>query len=274
MSYVDLHLHLLPGVDDGPPDEAASLELAAKLAAGGVTEATVTPHVAHARFALDLATIPERTFALQQRLDREGIGLWLRAGGEIHPSGAADLGPAELEVIAHGPRGARWVLLEVPFGGISRLFLDACAHVRASGFGIVIAHPERASGLLDGGLARLRPELAAGAVLQVIVCSLLGRHGPEAQEAGEHLVRTGLAYVLASDAHGGARSHTLAEGRPLARAAGASAVRAWQLTQANPAFLLRHGIARGLDRPPRAWSARTARDLTAVRSAARRLRTP
>ena len=270
MSYVDLHLHLLPGVDDGPADLPASLSFAAEIARAGVREVTVTPHVAHARFPLDVTTIAERTRTLELDLAREGIPLGLRAGGEIHPSGATDLGRAELEAIAQGPPGARWVLLEVPFAGISRVFVEACRHVRDHGFGILVAHPERASGLLDGGLLRLRAEMARGAVLQVSVCSLLGRHGEEAREAGEYLVRTGLAYVLASDGHGGARGHTLAEGVGPARAAGASAVRAWQLTHANPSFLLRHGIAAEPDGPVRAWSARADRRLVAARSAARR----
>jgi protein-tyrosine phosphatase len=243
MSYVDLHLHLLAGVDDGPPDKAYALAFAAKIAATGVREATVTPHVAHARFPLDVGSIPERTAQLQDELDRAGIPLALHPGGEIHPSGAVDLFRFELEHIAHGPRGARWVLLEVPFGGISRVFVEACEHVREEGFGLLIAHPERASGLLDGGLVRLRAQMALGAVLQVSVCSLLGRHGEEAQLAAEHLVRTGMAYVVASDGHGGTRTHSLADGIPPIRAAGASAVQAWQLTHANPVFLLRHGIA-------------------------------
>jgi protein-tyrosine phosphatase len=269
MSYVDLHLHLLPAVDDGPPDEEAALRYAAHLVAGGVREATVTPHVVHARFPLAIETIAERTALLQERLDAERIGLTLHPGGEIHPSGAGDLDAAALDLVAHGPAGARWVLLEAPFGGISRLFLDACRHVRRQGFGLLIAHPERASGLLEGGLGRLRPEMAAGAVLQVSVCSLLGRHGEQARRAGEYLVRTGLAYVLASDGHGGARGHTLADGIAPVRAAGASAVQAWQLTHANPAFLLRHGIAPEPVRG-RAWNARAHRSLGAAREAARR----
>ena len=61
MSHVDLHLHLLPGVDDGPDDEAASLAHAARLARDGVYEATVTPHIGHPWFPLEIATIPERT---------------------------------------------------------------------------------------------------------------------------------------------------------------------------------------------------------------------
>jgi protein-tyrosine phosphatase len=242
MSYVDLHLHLLPGVDDGPADPAASLEYAARLAAAGVREATLTPHVAHARFPLDVATIPERTAELQHAVRQAGLRLALHPGGEIHPSGATDLTHRDLQRIAHGPHGGRWVLLEVPFGGVSRLFADACEHIRDEGFGVVIAHPERASGVLESGLERLREQLAAGAVLQVSVCSLLGHHGDEALQAARHLVLTGLAYVVASDGHGGARAHTLADGIAPIRAAGASATQAWQLTRANPLFLLRHGI--------------------------------
>lgn len=271
MSYVDLHLHLLPDVDDGPPDEPASLAFAATLVADGVKEATVTPHVAHARFPIDVASIAERTAVLQDALDRERIALTLHPGGEIHPSGASELDRAELDLIAHGPPGARWVLLEAPFGGISRLFLDACRHVRAQGFGLLIAHPERASGLLAGGLSRLRAEMAAGAVLQVSVCSLLGRNGAEARTAANHLIRTGLAYVVASDGHGAGRANTLAEGIAPARAAGASAVQTWQLVNANPVFLLRHGIAPEPARGARASSARTHPSLGAARAAARRI---
>ena len=88
----------------------------------------------------------------------------------------------------------------------------------------------------------LRHELAAGALLQVNVCSLLGRQGPEARAGAVKLVRDGHAYVLASDGHGGHRAHTLAEGAPAARAAGVSHLRSRQLTEANPRFLLESGI--------------------------------
>ena len=217
--------------------------------AAGVREATVTPHVGHPSFPLDVATIPARTAALQAVLDARARRAAPAPRRRGPPRGGADrLGPGELDLIAHGPRGARWVLLEVPFGGIDAGFLAGCANVRARGFGIVVAHPERAAGLLDGGLDLLWPELVRGAVLQVSVCSLLGRHGEEARAAGEHLVRTGLAYLLASDGHGGRRSHTLGAGAAAGARAGASALRARQLTEANPRFLLRTGLPAGAPR--------------------------
>jgi protein-tyrosine phosphatase len=244
MSHVDLHLHLLPGVDDGPADEAAGLLHVERMARDGVKDAVVTPHVGHPQYPIDLSTVHPRTRALQAAIDAAGLDLRLHPGGEIHPGGAARLGRDDLDVIAHGPPGARWVLLEVPFAGIDTAFLDACRHVRQHGFGLLIAHPERAAGFLAEGHRALAGEIAAGALLQVNACSLLGRQGPEAHAGAARLVREGHAYVIASDGHGGnpGREHTLAAGAPAAAAAGVSALRCRQLTEANPRFLLEHGI--------------------------------
>lgn len=268
LTRVDLHLHLLPGVDDGAPDEATALEHAARMAAAGVRAATVTPHVGSPHFDVAVDEIPDRCAHLQDALDREGIALRIQPGGEVFPNAAANLSARALETIAHGPRGARWVLAEVPFAGVDDAFAAGLAEIRARGFGIVIAHPERAQGLLtDGGLARLRPALAAGAVLQVNACSLMGRQGPEAEAAARRLIRARLAYIIASDGHPGTRTHTLADAEAAAVRAGASAAQVVQLTQANPRFLLRHGLPHvDAPLPLRADGLRHARD------AARRLR--
>ena len=109
----------------------------------------------------------------------------------------------------------------------------------------MIAHPERAAGLPGGeGMDILHRQLAAGAVIQVNVCSLLGNHGLRVQECAASLLRHGLAHVIASDGHPGTREHTQQLGLVLALRAGASSVQAWRLTQANPRFLLAHGIPR------------------------------
>ena len=272
MAHVDLHLHLLPGVDDGAPDEASALAHAARMVLDGVREATVTPHVGAPAYAVDPLTVPERTRELQLALDREGLALRLHAGGEIHPDRAGDLPATALDAIAHGPPGARWVLAEVPFEGIDERFLDGVRAIRGRGFGVLIAHPERAAGALDGGLERLRDELASAAALQVNACSLLGRHGEEARVAAEWLVRGRLAYVLASDGHPGhpEREHTLAAGTVPAIAAGASRVGARQLTYANPRFLLRHGLRPATPVVGRAWGG-AGRSLERARAARRGL---
>ena len=242
MSYVDLHLHLLPGVDDGAPDEAASLAHARRLAAEGVRDVTVTPHI-NRYWPLEIATIPRRVEALASLLEQQAIGVRVRAGGELDARYARELRDGELELIAQGPPGSRWLLLEAPFRGLDEDFAADCDALRQRGFGAVIAHPERAGGAGDpGGVDALRGLLATGAVAQVNVCSLLGNNGLGVQETAVNLLRSGLAYVIASDGHPGTRDHTLALGFVLSQAAGASSVQAWRLTQANPRFLLTHGI--------------------------------
>jgi protein-tyrosine phosphatase len=242
MSYVDLHLHLLPGVDDGAADDEAAIAHARRLAAEGVRDVTVTPHV-NGYFEFEIASIPGRTAALAALLEQRGIGVRLRPGGELDAQYARRLSDVELELIAQGPPGSRWLLVEAPFRGLDDRFVADCTALLERGFGALLAHPERARGIgTPAGLATLQRLLAAGAVAQVNVCSLLGNNGLEVQEAAVHLLRNGLAYVIASDGHPGTRDHTLALGFVLAQRAGASSVQAWRLTQDNPRFLLMQGI--------------------------------
>lgn len=245
MSYVDLHCHLLPGVDDGAPSLEHAVAHARRLAGEGVRDVAVTPHV-NSIWALDVRSIPSRVHELATALAAEGLGgVRLHAGGELAHERAADLGDEELALIAQGPPSARWLLVEAPFAGISTDFVAALDDLRRRGFGALIAHPERAAGLAGDGMEGLRALLASGALLQVNVCSLLGQHGLEVQEQAVRLLRGGLAHVLASDGHPGTREHTLGLGFHLALRAGASSVQGWRLTQDNPRFLLRHGIPSG-----------------------------
>lgn len=241
MSYVDLHCHLLPGVDDGAPSLEHAVLHARRLAQEGVRDVVVTPHV-NSIWTLEVSSISARVEELARTLRAQDIGLRLHAGGELAHERAAELGEEELGLIAQGPPAARWLLLEAPFGGISSDFVTVVEELRLRGFGALLAHPERAPDLGEGGLERLRPLLLGGALLQVNVCSLLGNHGLAVQEQAVSLLRAGLAHVLASDGHPGSREHSLQLGFHLALRAGASSVQAWRLTQDNPRFLLREGI--------------------------------
>ena len=242
MSYVDLHVHLLPGVDDGAHDEAVAIAYARRLAAEGVRDVVATPHVNHC-WPLEVTSIPGRVDALNHALRERGIGVRVRPGGEVDARHALGVPDAELDLIAHGPPGSRWLLVEAPFRGLDEEFAADCEALAARGFGAVLAHPERAAGAAEPAATEaLRSLLASGAVAQVNVCSLLGNNGLTVQETAVRLLRGGLAYAIASDGHPGTREHTLALGFVLAVRAGASSVQAWRLTQANPRFLLDHGI--------------------------------
>jgi protein-tyrosine phosphatase len=239
MSYVDLHCHILPGLDDGAATMEETLRHARRLHAEGVRDVSCTPHIKREHYPdLELSELAARREEAQREISAEGLGVRLHPGGELAHDDALLLAPKQLHHIAQGPSGSRWLLLECPFAGIDDDFVAAAERLTGLGFGLLLAHPERAA----DGHEHLWPLLENGALLQVNVCSLLGNWGLDVQELAADFVRRGLAYCLASDGHPGTRQHTLQLGFHLLLAAGASSAQAYRLTQSNPRFLLQQGI--------------------------------
>jgi protein-tyrosine phosphatase len=123
---------------------------------------------------------------------------------------------------------------------------EAAAELRARGYGVVLAHPERSAGVLTAGCRLLRQELAAGALAQVSVSSLMGHHGSEAQVAARHLVEMRLAQALASDAHSPRRPPALAAGMDCVIANGQTFATARRLAELTPRELVASGVPRRL----------------------------
>src|SRR3954471_22589986 len=195
VGFTDLHCHLLPGVDDGPATTAESVEYAAAAAAAGTTTIVATPHVE----LVDVSELPERVRALRAALEAEGVALDVRCGGELKPFSIPDLSDADLETIAHGPPDARWLLYEVPFHGADEEFVAGARDLRERGFDLLLAHPERSRGMVDGGgLAVIEAQLEAGALVAANAGPLLGREGSERRRAAEHLLRRGIPAVVAT----------------------------------------------------------------------------
>lgn len=241
--HTDLHLHLLPDIDDGARDVATALTYAERMVAAGINTATVTPHIGAPYFDVAVGEVRGRTQELQSALDQAAIPLRLIPGGELHPDGAASLAPAELELVAQGPPGRRWVLAEVPFKGVDAEFVSVIRSIGARGFGAVIGHPERARGVIhDGGMRHLLSLLREGAVFQVNTGSLLGHHGPEAQEAARRMIRSRSAYIVSSDGHPGTRDQLLTDAIDPAIGHGASHLQLEQMLSSNPRLLLRDGL--------------------------------
>jgi protein-tyrosine phosphatase len=243
VGYVDLHCHLLPGVDDGPETLDETVAYAAAVAAAGTTTIVATPHVE----LVDVAELPDRVQEVRDALRAEGIELRVEVGGELKPQSIGDLDADELEIIAHGPAGARWVLYEVPFegvdGGGGPGFLAGARELRDRGYGLLLAHPERSKDILPAGLEALGPELLAGAVIAANVGPLTSRETAERHAASLEILRRGMVGVIATDAHAPQRPWTSAEGRAAVLAATGDAELADGLTSSNPAALLRDGIS-------------------------------
>ena len=211
MPGVDLHCHLLPGVDDGPSTLDETVAYARAAVAAGTETIVATPHVE----LVDVTTLPDRVDEVRGALAAEGIALNLVVGGELKPESVGVISGEELEIIAHGPEGARWLLYEVPFKGVDDAFAEGAEELTARGYGLLLAHPERSRDLLAEGLQRLEPLLAAGAVFEVNVGPLTARESPERTEAARHLIGEGAAHVIATDAHAPTRPYQLADAADL-----------------------------------------------------------
>lgn len=238
LGFVDLHVHLLPGVDDGPPDLDATLELAGLEVADGVDTATATPHVA----SVDVAEIPARVAEVNRALRKAGIPLTVEGGGELSVRGVGRLSPAELEGIAHGPAGARWILLEAPLDGAVATLHRAADQLRDAGYGVVLAHPERCHPLFDQEMGGLRRELALGSLAQVSSSSIAGLHGIRARRNAVRMLRSGCAGLISSDAHGPRRPPSLTAAMHAACELGLTQDHAHALVAETPRSLLERGL--------------------------------
>lgn len=198
---IDVHCHLLPGIDDGPPTLDDALEQARAHVAAGVTDVVCTPHVSHGHRNTG-ASIAEATAALQSALDDAGIALRLHAGAEVSLSRAIELDDAELGALhlAGGP----WLLLEPPLGTEVPRLEQMVAGIQSRGHRVLVAHPERCSAFhRDPKL--LAALVRGGATAQVTAGSLSGQFGRTVQKVASGMVDDGLVHVIASDAHDAVR---------------------------------------------------------------------
>ncbi len=239
MSYTELHFHLLPGLDDGPATITDSIELARAAADDGTGTITATPHVMD-RLVTDTRSLSGRVAELNAALRSAGVPIDVLCGGELAHPMAFRLSDRELDAIAQGPRGHRWLLLEAPLRGLDASFTAAAQELRGRGFGIVIAHPERAAAAIPEQWPLIASEVAAGCGVQINVWSLAGYYGEAARTFAIRAIRSSPVAVVSSDAHGGKRPPSLRLGLRLLQGLGLS--RPEWFTETAPRTLLERGL--------------------------------
>ena len=192
---VDLHCHILPGLDDGPDTMEESLEMAETAIADGITHVVATPH-SNFRYWFDFGHVRRLRDDLQARL---GDRLMLATGCDFH------LSPENLLALSKDSR--RFCInqhgyLLVEFNEISiPPAVDQTLHeIQLSGLRLVITHPER-NAILRAHPERLKDWVRRGCFGQVTAMSLTGGFGPVAQEMGLQWISEGAIQVVASDAH-------------------------------------------------------------------------
>jgi protein-tyrosine phosphatase len=228
---IDLHAHILPGLDHGPRDWDESLAMCRIAVADGIATLAATPHVSEV-FPNTRERIESGVAELRERLARAAIALEIVIGGDYHVR--PDLAPAN--VLTLGGNG-RYFLLEFPYQ-VLPLRADAfVATLIGRGLTPIFTHPERTVSL-QHDWRRLEPIVKAGALVQVTADSLLGNFGKPAAAAAERFLKKGWVHLLASDAHWqNERVPQLAAGRDAAaRIVGAA--RAVALVEANPRAVL------------------------------------
>jgi protein-tyrosine phosphatase len=195
----------------------------------------------HPEFVTDVSGLGERVREVVVRLAAERIPIRVLCGGELAHDMVTRLSPSELDTIAQGPPGRRWLLLEAPLAGLDGAYTEAAEELRSRGFAVVVAHPERALRWLQRGWPVLEHELEAGSALQVNAWSLAGLYGERIRAIALRLVRTAPRVVMASDAHGGARMPALGLGLDAMAAAGVAD--GLRFADAAPDALLDRGLA-------------------------------
>ena len=139
---IDLHSHLLPGLDDGPADVEGSVALAREAAAAGVAVMAATPHLRADFPDVRVEEVETRAEQLRERLREEAIALEIVAGGEVDVLWAQRASDEMLRAASYGGRGTD-LLVETPYGPVPEMFEDLLFRIQVRGFRVLLAHPER-----------------------------------------------------------------------------------------------------------------------------------
>jgi protein-tyrosine phosphatase len=193
---IDLHSHVLPGLDDGAPDLAASLEIVRAAAADGIEALAATPHVRD-----DYPTTPGQMEAAlgDVRAAADGLGVELLPGGELALDAAQRLDDGALRRFGLGGNPA-YLLVETPYFGWRMDLPQILFGLRTRGFTPVLAHPER-NGDVQADPETLASVVAGGTLVQLTAASVDGRLGRRPRDAARALLDRGYAHMIASDAH-------------------------------------------------------------------------
>jgi protein-tyrosine phosphatase len=194
---IDLHCHILPGLDDGPPDLDRSVALARLAAADGTRTIVATPHVRE-DYPFAVEEIAKRTDQVNQRLAADGVPLTVRAGAEVAISLLSELDEATLGRVCLGDGNA--MLVESPYQQATDTLEDALFSLQLRGFKPVLAHPERSPSFMSSP-DRLEKLVERGVLCSVTSASMAGRFGRTVQRATRTLFERGLVHDVASDAH-------------------------------------------------------------------------
>ena len=195
---IDLHCHLLPGIDDGAKDRSEALEMARIAVAEGITTIACTPHILPGVYDNVGPEIRAATEALQLELNEAHIPVALVVGADLH------VGPSILAQLRSGEalslNDTRYVLIEPPHHILPPHIEDAFFNFAAGGYTPILTHPERMT-WIDTRYDVVQRLANAGVLMQLTAAAITGRFGKRARYWSERMLDESLVHIVATDAH-------------------------------------------------------------------------
>ncbi len=189
---IDIHCHILPGIDDGSQDFDISLKMARIAAADNITTIIATPHVGDNH--LPRAKIIALVQALNAALEQEQIDILILPGAEIQSHWALNL--CHEHCLADSP----YLLLEFPHSYLPGDALDIIFSLLEQNKKVILAHPERNFAIYSDP-RKIIPLIEAGAKVQITAESLIGKQGPDVRNCANYLLKNKMVHYLATDSH-------------------------------------------------------------------------
>jgi protein-tyrosine phosphatase len=197
---IDIHHHLLWGMDDGASSIETSIAMARMAAADGITHVVCSPH-ANSQYGYAPYAVTSKIYELQRILDAEGVALKLGQGCDFHLS-YENIQEARMEPTKYTINGLGYLLVEIPDYGVPRGLTEIFYQLQLAGMTPILTHPERNPTLqADQHQQRLAEWLRAGVLVQVTAGSVLGHMGRRAERMAHQLLENRWVHFLATDAH-------------------------------------------------------------------------
>lgn len=268
---IDLHCHILPGIDDGATDLSVSLTMARAQVGQGVTVVACTSHILPGLYHNSGPALRQATLELQKILDQEGIPLRLATGADVHmtPDFVGGLRSGKLLSIAD----SRYVLVEPPHHTAPPQLEDFFFNLVVAGYVPILTHPERLS-WVPSRYETIKKLVRSGVWMQVTAGSFAGAFGRNALYWAERMLDDGCVHLIASDAHDAERRPPdLAAGREfVAKRVGAE--EAQRLVLTRPVGILKDQAPSSLPGPLGLADAEIVSSPEAVEQPRRRGRAP